>query len=86
MKPRLRADLAEERMVSGVSVNVVSGILLSCCGEPINRNSVLEGFKANMLSDIQFEMDWNTARREAEAFWNSLGLMEMNSCVSSAYR
>ena len=57
MKPRLRADLAGKRMVSGVSVSVASGILLSCCGEPINRNSVLEGFKANMLSDIQFEMD-----------------------------
>ena len=52
MKQTLRADLAGERTVSGVSVRDVSVILLSCCGEPINRKSVLEGLMANLFSDI----------------------------------
>jgi hypothetical protein len=32
-------------------------ILLSCCGSPIKRNSVLEGLRARRLADIHDEID-----------------------------
>ena len=77
MNPRLRAEWVGERTVSGVSANVVLDVLMSCFGDPISRNSVLEGLRASMFKDIQFEIDWNAVRRDEMAFDRSWGLMEM---------
>ena len=56
MKPRLRAEVTGLRTRLGEMRRVGLLILASCTGRPINKNSVLEGFREKTLEDIQVDM------------------------------
>jgi hypothetical protein len=63
-----------------------TGLLIfeSCCGRPMTRNSVLDGFSDRRLADIQDEAlektDWSWLTEELKF----KGEKEMKSWVSSA--
>ena len=86
MKPRLRADLAGLRVVSGVRARDISAILASCCRVPISRNSVLDGLRASKFGDIQSKTALKAACSDSIAFTILTGLKDMKSWVSSAYK
>ena len=54
-KPRLRAEVAGSRTVSGWMTSNGFLILISCCGSPMGSNSVLEELSDSELDDIHDE-------------------------------
>ena len=56
IKPRFRAEVEGAISLSGESGRTGFEILESCLGRPINKNSVLEGFRVRRLANIQSEI------------------------------
>ena len=78
MKPRFRAEVQGGKEGAGGRVRRGLGILESCMGNPINRNSVLVGLRVKRLEVIQEEILATVDSSRETAVEKCFGLKDMN--------
>ena len=86
MKPRLRAEELTGMISLLRDKFVRSENLRRCCFVPMRRNSVLDGLRSSLFKFIQERMSVKVVVSVSRDRAEFVGVKEMYSWVSSAYR